>query len=380
MRIVADENIPDVSQLFSHLGEVERYPGRQLSRQHCADADILLVRSITPVNAALLEGSRVKFVGTATIGTDHLDTGYLDARGVRWASAPGSNADSVVEYVLSAFCRLDGAMQQLVHGASVGIIGMGNVGARLYRRLRELGIRCVGYDPLISPEQYPDLCSLGSVLQADFVCLHAPLTRSGPFPSFHLLGEERLAELATGTTLVSAGRGAVVDNDALLALLHRRHDISVVQDVWEGEPNINLELMKRVDLATPHIAGYSYDGKRAGARMIYRSCCEALGVSPIALQPDTDDEKIPLQISGRGTTVDTIREAVLSVYDIALDDQRLRGAMLHERTASVADSFDQLRKHYPVRREFHCHRIVNAPELTPASRQWLSALGFQLSG
>lgn len=380
MRIVADENIPGVAELFAPLGEVECYPGRQFDNAICRDADIVLVRSITSVNAQLLAGSRVQFVGSATIGIDHLDIEYLRKRNIAWANAPGSNADSVVEYVLSALCRLDGAFQHLIHGARVGIVGMGNVGSRLYRRLLELGIHCIGYDPLLAPDTYPDLRSMDEVLGCDFICLHTPLTHNGPFPSFHMLDEERLQRLATGTTLLSAGRGAVVDNDALLNLLQQRHDISVVLDVWEGEPEINIELMKRVDLATPHIAGYSYDGKRNGAQMIYHSCCQVLGVDAQTTELRGGDETlIPLQVTSRGSTIDTIRDAVLSVYDIARDDQRLRGAMLHQGAACVADTFDQLRKDYPVRREFNQHRIENVDELTQSSRRLLAALGFRLA-
>lgn len=377
MRIVADENIPGVEQTFAHLGEVVCLPGRQLSRVNCAQADILLVRSVTRVDAELLAGSRVRFVATATIGEDHLDKAFLDAAGIGWASAPGSNADSVVEYVISALCRLEGALDHLLQGAQVGIVGMGNVGSRLYHRLVGLGVQCLAYDPLIPQQRYPVLVDLETVLQAEVICLHAPLTKTGPYPSYHLLDKQRLADLRPGTTLLNAGRGAVVDNQSLLGHLEAHHDISVVLDVWEGEPDINVELMKRVDLATPHIAGYSLDGKLAGTAMIYKACCQFLGREPLAASTGPV-ERIPMSVRPRGNPAAVIADAVLTVYDIAADDQRLRGALLHQGGASPAQCFDQLRRDYPVRREFANFVIANANELSQQSRQRLSALGFGL--
>lgn len=375
MRIVADENIPGVEQAFAPLGEVVCLPGRQLSKADCAQADILLVRSVTRVDAALLEGSRVRFVATATIGEDHLDKAFLRAAGIGWASAPGSNAESVVEYVISAICRLEGALDHLLQGARVGIIGMGNVGSSLYRRLSGLGVKCLAYDPLIPQQRYPVLGTLESVLEAEIICLHTPLTHSGSHPSHHLLNKQRLENLRPGTTVVNAGRGAVIDNQALLTHLEGHHDISVVLDVWEGEPDINLELMKRVDLATPHIAGYSMDGKLAGTAMIYRACREYLGLPPVPAS-STREERIGMSVRPRGNAAAVIADAVLSVYDIAADDQRLRGLLLRPGDATAAQCFDQLRRDYPVRREFASYFIENANELAPPSRQRLAALGF----
>lgn len=377
VNIVADESIPLVCETFAHLGRVECYPGREISNDHCRDADILLVRSITRVSAALLADTRVRFVGSATIGCDHIDTDYLGARGIVWTNAPGSNADSVVDYVISAFCRLDGALDHLMTGALVGIIGMGNVGGQLYRRLSQLGVRCLAYDPLIDPGAYPVLTDLDSVLNTDLVCIHAPLTQSGPHPSYRLLNETRLKRLRPGATLINAGRGAVVDNGALLELLRQREDISVVLDVWENEPNIDVELMKRVDLATPHIAGYSYDGKLAGTHMIYQACCRFLQQTPRDTVKAPPVEK-PLEIRRRDFPSFTIRETVLSAYDIAEDDQRLRGSLLHRDGNSVGTVFDRLRKEYRQRREFSRFSVKGAASLPESTRRILAGLGFKL--
>ncbi len=376
LRILADENIPEVERVFAHLGPVSTCPGRDINRERLADVDVLLVRSVTRVNAALLEGTPVRFVGSATIGHDHIDSNYLQSRGIRWANAPGSNAESVVDYVISALCRLQGTLRHLLDGGTLGIVGMGNVGSRLYSRLRSLGIRCVAYDPLLPRERYPVLDDLDNVLQADVICLHAPLTREGPFPSYHMLDAERLQRLRPEAVLISAGRGAVVDTRALYALLQRREDICVALDVWENEPDIDIDLMQRVDLATPHIAGYSHDGKLAGTELVYRACCAFFRREPeetVQAPPVT----APIVVREHVHPSLTACEAVRAAYDIAADDQRLRGAVLHAEAGDAGAAFDRLRRTYPERREFSCFRVTADPPLSPAASRFLAALGFR---
>jgi erythronate-4-phosphate dehydrogenase len=375
LNIVADENIPGVNQLFDHLGHVTLVEGRHISPEQVQQADILLVRSVSRVNAELLEGSNVRFVGTATIGTDHLDTGYLDTCGIAWASAAGSNADSVVDYVLSALCRLDGVLESLLAGADVGIIGMGNVGSRLYQRLSTLGISCKGYDPLIDQDSYPILMPLDDVLQCDVICCHAPLTIDGDHPSFHLLNKSRLDSLKSGAVLINAGRGGVVDNCALLEVLDQRQDLCVVLDVWENEPEIMLDLLKRIDLGSPHIAGYSFDGKLAGSKMIYEACCRMLGLPPHLQKPQTNSQ-LQLSVSEHDDVPAAMKEAVLACYDVARDDQNLRGRLLHGDPSDKGELFDQLRKQYPVRRDISCYTVNNAGQLSQAVINGLGALGF----
>jgi erythronate-4-phosphate dehydrogenase len=276
MRIVADENIPLVNAFFGHMGEVVCLPGRTMTATDVRDADALIVRSVTKVNPALLDGSKVKFVGTCTIGVDHLDHTYLAANGIGWSSAPGCNANSVVEFVYAALCHLD------INWLPVkfGIIGCGNVGGLLYKRLKAQGadVRC--YDPNLTLTQNPDLTSLDEVLACDVISMHTPLVTTGPHPSFHLLGRKELLQLKTGAVLINCGRGPVINNQALLDVLAERDDLRVVLDVWEPEPDISLELLNRVLLGSPHIAGYSYDGKLNGTEMIYQALCRHLDKSP----------------------------------------------------------------------------------------------------
>lgn len=374
--IVADENIPGLEAGFAALGSVTRVNGRALQRQQLEGADILLVRSVTRVDRELLEGSNIRFVGSATIGTDHLDTDYLDARGIAWANAPGSNANSVVEYVLSAFARVDGLLEKLLAGGTVGIVGMGNVGSSLYRRLDAMGIHCLAYDPLLPAGSYPVLGELDRVLAADAVCLHAPLTRSGKYPSFHLVGQPELAKLKEGALLLNAGRGPVIDNAALSACLDLRPDLTVILDVWEHEPAIDLELLAKVFLATPHVAGYSLEGKLAGTQMIYQACCLALG-QPVAptVQGAEPAQLIELEVSG----LEALQSVIFASYDIARDDQAMRKALAAVDGEQGAVAFDALRKHYPVRREFSHYRVASGDSLTPALKAYLGALGFVLT-
>ena len=352
MKIVADENIPLAQAFFSHLGEVVTRPGRELQAADLIDADALIVRSVTRVDQRLLDHSPVAFVGTCTIGVDHLDLGYLAERGIAHASAPGCNADSVVEYVFSALSALDQPWQ----GQTFGIIGCGNVGGRLYRRLRELGVDCRCYDPFLTAEDNPDLDTLEQVLDADIVSLHTPLTQTGAHPTHHLLGQEEIRKLKPGAMLLNCGRGPVIDNKALLSVLKQRPDLRVVLDVWEPEPNINLALLEQVTLGTPHIAGYSFDGKVRGTEMIYNALCATQKIAPTRHAEDllTAFSAPEIDLSVLDSDWQRLRHAVLQAYDIRDDDGRLRAAA---KANNMAVDFDALRKHYPQRREFFNYHI-----------------------
>ena len=379
MRIVADENIPLVNEFFSHLGEVVRLPGRTMTAADVRDADALIVRSVTKVNPALLDGSQVKFVGTCTIGVDHLDQPYLDANGIRWSSAPGCNANSVVEFVYAALCHLD------INWLPVkfGIIGCGNVGGLLYKRLKAQGVNVRCYDPNLTLAQNPDLTSLDEVLACDVISMHTPLVTAGPHPSFHLLGRKELLQLKAGTVLINCGRGPVINNQALLDVLAGRDDLRVVLDVWEPEPDISLELLNRVLLGSPHIAGYSYDGKLNGTEMIYQALCRHSDKSPqsslTALVPPLANNQLRInELIDKDTTIFSVaKELIKQVYDIAADDTRLRALATQALAGEIifGEGFDGLRKHYPVRREFHNYQ-VHLENITDADKKWLQVLGF----
>lgn len=376
MKIVADENIPLVEEFFNEVGEVVRLPGRHMHASDLQDADALLVRSVTRVNAELLGQSSVRFVGTCTIGLDHLDQDFLRLRDISYSSAPGCNATSVVEYVYAALCHLNVNWLPL----EVGIIGCGNVGGLLHRRLREQGVSCYCYDPFLTDEQNSDLADLEKVLSCDVISLHTPLTTSGPYPTHHLLGADELQQLKSGAVLLNCGRGSVIDNQALLTILDKRPDLQVVLDVWEPEPNISLPLLQKVMIGTPHIAGYSYDGKLRGTEMIYQALCRHLNITArkalIDLVPPLANNTLMARSLDGWSEVKNI---IAQVYDIAADDQNLRelSARAVAGTADLAQGFDLLRKHYPVRREFYNYHIHHRRHELPLMT-WLTTLGFNL--
>lgn len=373
MKIYVDENVPAADALFTPFGEVQRFAGRHLAAADIRDADALVVRSVTKVNEALLAESQVRFVGSCTIGRDHLDTDYLNRQGISWATAPGCNANSVVDYVISVLSLDVVRWTSLLAGDRiVGIVAFGNVGRRLADRLAGLGMQCVAYDPLLDSTSDPRLVNLNEVLSCDVLCLHAPLTRSGPHPSFHMLTAEQLTRVAEGGLLLSAGRGEVVASEELLQLRKLRPDIELALDVWEGEPAVNAALARECLIATPHIAGYSLDGKIAGSQAIAAQLmdhCQTHGLPAPASLPRPRLSAPNVELHGAGGP-EMLREAALAVYDPRGDDTRFRESLHAEDPAAA---FDALRKHYPERREFaYCH--YTGAHLTAADLSLIAAL------
>ena len=357
LRIVADENIPLLEAFCGHLGTISRVNGRTLARDDLQGADVLLVRSVTRVDPALLAGSPVKFVGTATIGTDHIELGWLQTEGIAFSAAPGCNADSVVQYVLSVLSLfLQRNQRHTLEGLTVGVIGAGNVGGGLVQVLSDLGITVRVSDP---PREAAGaalpFAVLEDVLACDVVTLHTPLIENGAHPTRYLLDHRQLNRLRGHQLLINSGRGAVVDNRALLSRLNQPDAPLVALDVWENEPSPMPELVDRCWLATPHIAGYSVEGKSRGTEMIARKLHEWAGVPMTA----SLEQLLPpppvaaLTVTAECDPVTALHRALMVCYDPRDDDARLRKLMA-DGTASGepgAVSFDCLRKHYPVRRE-----------------------------
>ena len=337
MLIVADENIPLLDSFFGDIGEIRRVSGRSMSNEDVRDADIVLVRSVTRVNRELLEGSRVRFVGTTTIGTDHVDLDWLEAAGIRFSAAPGCNANSVAEYVLSVL-SLHAERRGLADWSqlSVGIVGVGNVGGELAHKLERLGFDVRLCDPPRADREEDDqeFVSLEEAMKCDVVSLHTPLTREGDHPTLHMIGHPELEALGANQLLINAGRGEVIDSSALLARLDQGNAPTGARDVWEQEPSIHPELVDRVWLATPHIAGYSLEGKVQGTEMIYQALSQFLGL-PVRKKagqflPEPALSKISFTSSADED--DAIRIALRACYDPRPDDARLRNAL----TGSVA--------------------------------------------
>ncbi|WP_024644175.1 4-phosphoerythronate dehydrogenase PdxB [Pseudomonas syringae] len=353
MRIVADENIPLLDAFFADFGDIRRLPGRSIDRAAVADADILLVRSVTPVTRELLEGSPVRFVGTCTIGTDHLDLAYFQEAGIQCSSAPGCNARGVVDYVLGSLLTLAEIEGVDLRQRTYGVVGAGQVGGRLVTVLKALGWNVLVCDPPRESAEGEGFVSLDEIIQrCDVISLHTPLTRTGDVPTWHLFDEARLRQLRQGAWLLNASRGAVVDNAALHDVLLDREDLQAVLDVWEGEPQVNTALADLCVIGTPHIAGYSLDGRQRGTAQIYQALCAFLGQPPVITLDDLLPRPWLAQVSLDADTdpVWALNTLCRSVYDPRRDDADFRRSLTGD-TASQRLAFDALRKHYPPRRE-----------------------------
>ncbi|MBJ9977250.1 4-phosphoerythronate dehydrogenase PdxB [Pseudomonas sp. S75] len=380
MLIVADENIPLLADFFAGFGEIRRYPGRAINADCVRDADVLLVRSVTRVDRQLLEGSRVRFVGTCTIGTDHLDLDYFAQAHIHWSSAPGCNARGVVDYVLGSLLTLAELEGVALAERVYGVVGAGEVGGRLVRVLRGLGWQVLVCDPLRAAREDGEFVSLDEVLaRCDVISLHTPLQRDGDHPTWHLLGAPELARLRPGAWLINASRGAVVDNAALRELLLARDDVHAVLDVWEGEPQVDLALADLCTLATPHIAGYSLDGKQRGTAQIYQALCRVQGAAEQVRLADLLPPPPLLRIELDAEADPTWALAMLcrAVYDPRRDDADMRRS-LSEDVQVQREAFDLLRKRYPLRREIE-GLAVRVPEGAPRLAQVVNALGAVLA-
>ncbi|APC19189.1 4-phosphoerythronate dehydrogenase [Pseudomonas frederiksbergensis] len=376
MLIVADENIPLLDAFFEGFGEIRRVPGRAIDRATVEAADVLLVRSVTSVDRDLLEGSKVRFVGTCTIGTDHLDLDYFQQAGITWSSAPGCNARGVVDYVLGSLLTLAEIEGVDLAERTYGVVGAGEVGGRLVRVLQGLGWKVLVCDPPRQAAEGGEFVSLEQIIgQCDVISLHTPLSKSAEQPTWHLFDENRLNQLKPGAWLINASRGPVVDNAALREVLLEREDLQAVLDVWEGEPSVDIGLAELCVIATPHIAGYSLDGKQRGTAQIYQAFCQFLGQpAQVSL-----DELLPapwlaqVHLNAGCDPAWALATVCRGVYDPRRDDADFRRSLVvsgaEQRTA-----FDLLRKHYPERREIDGLKVRIDGE-SPALRQMVVALG-----
>jgi len=381
MLIIADNNIPFAKEAFSHIGEVRTVQGRGLTADQVAGADVLLLRSTVKIDGELLADCEPKFVGTATIGTDHVDQKYLASRGIPFASAPGSNADSVAEYWSCAVLLVAARLGWELAGRTAGVVGVGNVGRRVARRARALGMEVLECDPPLARESGSDRYRpLEELLQvSDIITMHVPLNRQGPDATLQLADRDFFAKLKPGAVFVNTSRGKVHSGAALRNAIDSGRLTAAILDVWENEPEVDLELVSRVDVATPHIAGHSLDGKVNGTHMLYRRTCQVLGAKEQWKPEDSlpDPERPRLELDGAVFDAQlTATEAALSVYPIAEDDRRMR-RVLTLPAADRAALFTSMRVDYPVRRGFHNIRVALKNGDTE-QRQALAGLGFQV--
>lgn len=363
-RIIVDENISFAEEAFSSLGEVRLLHGRKIDNEALKDADALIIRSITNVNEELLKDTPVKFVGTATIGTDHVDVDFLKENNIAFSSAKGCNADAVAEYVFTAILTIASEKGIVLEGKTLGVIGVGNIGSRVVRLGKSLGMEVLMNDPpLERKSKSSEFTSLEEALRCDIVTFHVPLNMEGEDKTYHMLNEENLKLLKPGAILINASRGQVIDNKALLEFLDSHKDLSVVLDVWEYEPSINSKLLEKVTLASPHIAGYSLEGKVNGTIMIRDALCSFLNCGE-SFRPALPEIQNPvLHADGNASIESALSSLFTKVYNIREDDRNMRHIpeLLPEEKGFY---FDELRKNYRLRREFSNYTV----ELNPINQ------------
>ncbi len=378
LKIYADENMPYVQQFFAGFGQVQLVDGRNLTPAQVADADVLLVRSVTKVNAELLsQNNKLKFVGTATIGVDHIDKTYLQNRGVTFTSAPGCNAQSVVEYVLSSLFLLSEQQQKPLQQWTIGVVGVGQIGARLVKALQALQVKVLQCDPLRKAKEpdFPHVPFADLMQQVDALSFHVPLVKTGEHPTFQLINSNNLSELPPDVAIINASRGEVTCNQALLLEAQGRAQSSetagtqrpLVLDVWDNEPSVLKALVPYCRIATAHIAGHSIEGKARGTEMLYQALCQLLKIQPQHQLYDFCPKPVMemLQISANFRLSD-VQSLCRMLYDVRRDDALFRYHL-------NGNGFDWLRKHYPPRREFSSLRLTAPKGAIP---EYLTQLGF----
>jgi erythronate-4-phosphate dehydrogenase len=379
MRIIVDKNIPLVEKAFGAIGDVKAIETTEFETKNIREADVLIVRSETKVNGALLDGTRVKFVGTATIGTDHLDLDYLASQSIVYANAPGCNSNSVKEYVVAALLHLSRTLGFSLKGKTLGVVGVGNVGSKVVKAAEALGMTVLQNDPprarVSGGHQF---VPFEAILTADIVSLHVPLTKKGSDVTFHLFDREKFQRLKPGVIFMNSSRGAVVETESLKKAIAEKRLAATIIDVWEKEPNIDADLLPLTSIATPHIAGYSTEGKLNAVVMIRETLCRHFSISSdwnpegdLPLMGDTNirlsGDKLPAE--------ELLYRAVKLAYDLALDDEQMR-KMLTLPPEKRGEYFMRLRTGYRMRREFK-NWIVQLPKIHESLKQTLEALGFQ---
>jgi erythronate-4-phosphate dehydrogenase len=375
IRITADNKIPFLKGVLEPFAQITYLPGSQIDRDAIIDSDALLVRTRTKCSSDLLSGTRVRFIGTATIGFDHIDRDFCNANNIRWTNAPGCNSSSVMQYIAAALMKISSESGLSPGRLTLGIIGVGNVGSKVHKLAQTLGMRVLLNDPPRQrKEKNDEFVSIEQVLQeSDVITLHVPLNTGGKDKTFHLIDARTLARVRKGAWLINSSRGEVVDSDALKEALTGERLAGAVLDVWEKEPEIDIPLMHMAFLATPHIAGYSADGKANGTSMVVNELCRFFDF-PLrdwfpSEVPEPADPHLVIDCHGRKPE-EIAGRAISHSYNIMADDVRLR---------FDPSRFEKERENYPIRREFPSYSI-ELRDGTEEARTLISSLGFRLIG
>jgi erythronate-4-phosphate dehydrogenase len=379
VRIVCAASVLFGPEAFGTLGDVVVRPDHLVTKDDLRDADALIVRSKTRVDARLLEGTSVGFVGTATAGTDHFDLDFLNTSDLAWCAAPGCNADSVAEYVTAALLCLAHRHALLLEKLTLGVVGVGQAGHRVVRKAEAIGMSVLRNDPpLKAATGDPAYVELDEVLRgADIITLHVPLTRTGPWPTAHLANCHFFEHAKPGCVLINTARGEVMDSDGLLFALEKGTVSHAVLDVWEHEPNIPHALLCRVDIGTPHIAGYAFEGRINGTLAAYREACHFFEVEPVWMPDERLFPPAPvIRVDARGRSdEDALWQIVSAAYNIEADDHALRQGAGSDADRSIL--FDALRRDYADRREFPAAKLA-VSNASPLLQRKITGLGFRL--
>ncbi|MBW8331676.1 MAG: 4-phosphoerythronate dehydrogenase PdxB [Prolixibacteraceae bacterium] len=373
MKIIIDDKIPYIRGAFEGVAEVVYLSGSKTTPEIAKDADAIVTRTRTICNEKLLAGSSVKFIATATIGYDHIDTDYCAASGIKWTNAPGCNSKSVEQYIASTLMVLAERKNLNLKDLCIGVVGVGNVGSKVTRICDLFGMKVLLNDP---PRERAEgsaaFVSLKQVMEkADIITLHVPLNMKGEDTTFHLGNEAFFAELKRNPILINSCRGEVIETLSVKTALKNGQISGFVCDCWENEPDIDLELLAMTEIATPHIAGYSKDGKATGSQMSVHAISQFFNLGLENWQPS--GVELPanpvFELDGTGLSEqEIISKAILNTYDIRNDDQAFRKAPAQ---------FEQLRGDYPVRREFPAFTIV-PKNIGHKTIDVLKKLGFNL--
>ena len=400
MKILLEDTIPFGTDYLNSVGDVETYAWQSLVPEMLRDVDILALRSTTKVTPELLKSAnKLKFVTTATAGTNHLDKIHLDEVGIAHSSAAGCNAVAVAEYVLSVLLNAQKAQKVDLYNATVGIVGAGNVGTALSRILTAIGVKHCLYDPPLqqalastgkTQHNGQSFVDLAQIATCDVVSLHAPFIKGGDYPTYQMIDQTFLEALTPDHLLINACRGEVIDEEALLNLLQQEQAPTVVLDVFDNEPAINTGLFDHVWFVTPHIAGHSVEGKVRGTQMIYEQICEVVGTAPDKALSDFLDKTNPINAElaspeASRLSVDDLITVFHHVYDVAIDDEITRNAFAltsgHDEMPDrhIANTFSALRKQYRVRRECSAYTLQLPKNTSKQIQNTFTKLGFSVS-
>ncbi|MFV0313179.1 MAG: 4-phosphoerythronate dehydrogenase PdxB [Dysgonomonas sp.] len=355
MKIIADKNIPYLKGIVEHFGDVIYLDGSAFTQDTIKDADTLIVRTVTHFGESILKDSNVKLICSATIGYDHIDTAYCDAHGIIWKNAPGCNSGSVMQYVVSSLITIARKKGFDLRDKTIGIVGVGNVGKKVAKACEILGMKVLLNDPpRQDQEKNSDFVNLQAIMnEADIITFHTPLIKEGKYKTYHLADKEFFSLLRRKPVIINSARGGIIDTSAIKDAIKENKISGAIIDCWENEPRIDLEYLDLVDIATPHIAGYSADGKANATRMSLESIADFYGLDkqPVSLVKEPAPVSPVIDMNRYPKSENRIYEAILDTYNPLDDFAPLK---------AFPDTFKELRNGYPLRREYFAYTVINA--------------------